>query len=142
MAQANKGDNVQVHYTGTLEDGTVFDTSVEREPLSFKLGDGMVIAGFEKAVLGMNEGDTKTVEITPEEGYGEYHEEMTITVPRSQLPPEITPEVGMMLQVRTEDGSAQHVVIKELSEEELVLDGNHPLAGKTLNFELTLVKVD
>lgn len=141
MAQANKGDTVQVHYTGTLEDGTVFDTSVEREPLSFKLGDGMVIAGFEKAVLGMNEGETKSVDIAPEEGYGEYHEEMTISVPKRQLPPNIEPEVGMMLQVRTEDGGAQHVVIKEITDEDLVLDGNHPLAGKKLNFELTLVKV-
>lgn len=137
---AQKGDTVQVHYTGTLvEDGTQFDSSLEREPLEFTLGEGMVIAGFEKAVLGMNVGDTKTVDIPADEGYGQYNPDFAFQVDKKQLPENIDPEPGMMLEVRTDQGLS-HVIIRDVGEEEITLDGNHPLAGKDLRFELTLVK--
>lgn len=141
MTQAKKGDTVQVHYTGRLSDGTVFDSSLEREPLEFQVGAGMVIEGFDTAVSGMTVGETKTVVIPPEQAYGDYHKELTFEVRRDQIPPSITPELGMMLSIRMEDGSAPHVHISALDEETVTLDGNHPLAGKELTFELALVKI-
>lgn len=141
MTQAKKGDMVQVHYTGRLDDGTVFDSSLEREPLEFKLGSGMVIAGFDVAVSGMAVGETKTVRIPCAEAYGEHRAEMTLTVQRSQIPPDITPELGLTLSIRLEDGSTPHVHISALDEETVTLDANHPLAGKDLTFELALVKI-
>ncbi|MGE4552388.1 MAG: peptidylprolyl isomerase [Desulfovibrionaceae bacterium] len=141
MTQAKTGDTVRVHYTGTLDDGTVFDSSVEREPLEFTLGGGQVIPGFENGVLGMAPGETKSVSIAPAEAYGDYNPEAMVRVPRKQFPPDIDPEVGMMLQVRLEDGRPAHVVVVEVGEEEVALDGNHPLAGKTLTFALSLVEI-
>ena len=141
MTQAKMGDTVLVHYTGTLDDGTVFDSSVERDPLEFTLGKGMVIQGFEDGVRGMAPGETKSVTIAPEDAYGPYNPEALARVPRRQFPPDIEPEIGMMLEVRLEDGRPAHVVIVELGEEEITLDGNHPLAGKALTFALNLVEI-
>lgn len=141
MATAKKGDKVKVHYTGSLPDGTVFDSSADREPLEFSLGSGMVIEGFEQAVLGLAPGESRTTRIPPEQGYGEHHAELTFQVPRTQIPPDITPELGMMLSIRLEDGSTPHVYISDMNETEITLDGNHPLAGKELIFELVLVEI-
>ncbi|QWR78008.1 FKBP-type peptidyl-prolyl cis-trans isomerase [Candidatus Magnetomonas plexicatena] len=141
MAQVKMGDKVRVHYKGYLSDGSVFDSSLEREPMEFTLGEGMLIAGFENGVLGMNEGDTKTVKIPPEDGYGPYREDMVLVVERSQVPPNINPYPGMVLQVRSNDGSSVNVTVAEIADTSVTLDGNHPLAGKELNFDITVVEV-
>lgn len=132
------GDTVFVHYTGTLDDGTEFDSSREREPLEFVVGSGTIIPGFEAAVLGRGKGDTVTVQIPPAEAYGEHNDEMVIIVPRSEVPEHIKPEVGMLLQITLEQGDLD-VAISRVTDEEIELDGNHPLAGQTLNFDIEVV---
>ncbi|MBU1248409.1 MAG: peptidylprolyl isomerase [Proteobacteria bacterium] len=141
MAKAKTGDTVRVHYTGQLKDGTVFDSSVEREPLEFTLGENMVVEGFEQGVEGMEPGELRKVTIEPEKGYGFHNPELTVEVRREQIPPEIELEVGLMLEVPLEDGSVQRVVVSELDGESVTLDGNHPLAGKTMIFDLNLVEI-
>ncbi|WFS61534.1 peptidylprolyl isomerase [Pseudodesulfovibrio thermohalotolerans] len=139
---AQKGSTVKVHYTGTLkEDGSQFDSSQGREPLEFKLGEGMVIAGFENAVIGRSAGDTVTVEIPPEEGYGSPSAELVFQVRREQLPPDVELEEGIMLEIRTEDGQPAYVRVTEFDAETVTLDGNHPLAGETLVFDIEIVEV-
>ena len=142
MSAAKKGDKVQVHYKGTLTDGSVFDSSEGREPLEFELGTGQVIPGFENAVEGMTVGEEKTVNIPVDEAYGPHHPEMMLDVERTQLPPDMEPQVGLMLQVTTEQGQVAHMTIAEVGETTIKLDGNHPLAGKDLTFELNLVKIN
>ncbi len=137
MPKAQAGSQVEVHYTGTLEDGTVFDSSQEREPLAFTIGTGTVIPGFEKAIVGMEEGETKTVTFAPDEGYGEHLDHLIIEVEKNELPPEI--EVGSVLQAEVQ-GQQMFFNVIAIEAEQVTLDGNHPLAGKTLTFELTLVK--
>ena len=134
-----KGDTVKVEYKGTLNDGTVFDTSEGREPLEFKAGAGQVIPGFDKAVVGMEKGDTKKVSIKPAEAYGESNSKLLKKLPRSALPPEVDPKPGVMLGMSAADGSQIPVKVKEVSEEEITLDLNHPLAGETLNFEIKVL---
>lgn len=141
MTQVKDGDTVKVHYTGTLNDGTVFDSSRERDPLEFTMGSGMLIPGFEKAVTGKSVGDTTKVTIPPAEAYGEVNEELVLDIPRSQVPEHITPEVGMMLQLQT-DGGVMEVVITSVSDESVVLDANHPLAGQDLTFEIEIVGIN
>jgi peptidylprolyl isomerase len=141
VAQAKKGDKVQVHYTGKLEDGTVFDSSQGRDPLEFQLGTGSVIPGFEEAVVGMQEGESKTTHIPADQAYGEYHDEMLLTVPREQFPPDIEPQVGQELQLREQDGQTFVVQVKDVSGDEVTLDANHPLAGEDLTFDIQLVRV-
>ncbi|MEX2347293.1 MAG: peptidylprolyl isomerase [Balneolaceae bacterium] len=141
MPKVKDGDTVKVHYTGTLEDGAVFDTSEEREPLEFTLGQGQLIPGFEKAVIGMDEGESTTVEIPSEEAYGEAREDLVITVPKDQLPEDVEPQIGMQLQVNQPDGQPIPVRITEVGDAELTLDANHPLAGKDLKFKIELVEV-
>ena len=141
MSKVKDGDTVKVHYTGTLEDGAVFDTSEEREPLEFTLGQGQLIPGFEKAVIGMNEGDKTTVDIPSEEAYGEAREDLVITVPKDQLPEDVEPQVGMQLQVNQPEGQPIPVRITEVGDSELTLDANHPLAGQDLTFKIELVEV-
>ena len=139
---AKKGSTVKVHYTGTLKaDGSQFDSSEGREPLESTLGEGMVIAGFEKAVLGKSVGDTVTVEIPPEEGYGSPSPELVFQVRKEQLPPTVAVEIGMMLEIRTEDGQPAYVTVSEFDDEMVTLDGNHPLAGQTLVFDIEVVEV-
>ncbi|ADU63479.1 MAG: peptidylprolyl isomerase [Pseudodesulfovibrio sp.] len=139
---AKKGSTVKVHYTGTLkEDGSQFDSSQGRDPLQFTLGQGMVIAGFEKAVIGKSVGDTVTVEIPPEEGYGEANDQLVFQVRREQLPPHVELEEGVMLEIRTEDGSPAYVRIANFDDALVTLDGNHPLAGQTLVFEIEVVEL-
>jgi len=141
MSQAQNGNTVKIHYTGTLDDGTVFDSSNGREPLEFTLGSGGVIPGFESAVTGMSVGETKTVTIPPEQAYGQYQEEMTQQVPRSAIPPEIELQVGIILSAEAPDGSQVSFVVKAFDEEEVTIDGNHPLAGRDLTFALELIEI-
>ncbi|MHB9134491.1 MAG: FKBP-type peptidyl-prolyl cis-trans isomerase [Armatimonadota bacterium] len=141
MAQAKSGDTVKVHYTGTLEDGSVFDSSESREPLEFTIGSGEVIPGFEEGVTGMAPGDTKTINIPADQAYGPEREELTTTVPRDQFPPDIEPEVGMQLQLRLPNGQPIPVRVCAVTDNEVSLDANHPLAGKDLTFKLDLVDI-
>lgn len=140
MATAKKGDTVFVHYTGTLDDGTEFDSSEGRDPLEFVLGAGTIIPGFEAAVTGKNVGDKVRVSIPPAEAYGEHNPEMVLIVPRDEVPSHIEPEEGMLLQITLEDGELD-VAVSRVSDTEVELDGNHPLAGKTLNFDIELVEL-
>lgn len=142
MPNAKTGDTVQVHYKGTLQDGTVFDSSEGREPLSFTLGSGQVISGFEKAVDGMEVGETKMARLDVDDAYGERRDDLELEVPREQLPEELDVEVGTPLQLQQPDGNAVPVTVTALDEQKVTLDANHPLAGEPLEFELTLVDVD
>ncbi|CCH48242.1 FKBP-type peptidyl-prolyl cis-trans isomerase [Pseudodesulfovibrio piezophilus] len=139
---AQQGSTVKVHYTGTLkDDGSQFDSSEGREPLEFKLGEGMVIAGFERAVLGKSVGETVSVEIPPEEGYGEPNDELVFQVRKEQIPPNVELEEGIMLEIRSEDGTPAYVHVTTIEEDLVTLDGNHPLAGKILCFDIEVVEV-
>ncbi|MBE9009846.1 peptidylprolyl isomerase [Pseudanabaenaceae cyanobacterium LEGE 13415] len=141
MAQAKVGDTVRVHYTGKLDDGTVFDSSSNGDPLEFTIGDGNIIPGFEKAVVGMSPGDSKTEVIPAGQAYGEHREEMVVVVDRAQMPPEMQPEVGQQLEIRQPDGSSIPVVVTDISEADITLDANHPLAGEDLVFDIQLVEI-
>ncbi len=141
MPQAKQGDTVKVHYTGKLKDGSVFDSSANREPLEFTLGGGNMIPGFEQAVLGMDIGDKKTAEIPSDQAYGEKREDMIISVPRENVPGDISPEVGQQLAVQQQGGQQVPVTVAEVTEEKVVLDANHPLAGKDLVFDIELVEI-
>lgn len=141
MSNVKQGDKVKVHYTGTLQDGSVFDSSREREPLEFEIGSGALIPGFEKAVLGLSVGESTKVEIPSGEAYGEVRDEMIISVERTKLPADIDPQLGMQLQVQQPDGQAMPVVISDVNETHITIDANHPLAGRDLTFEIELVEV-
>lgn len=141
MAQAKQGDIVKVHYTGTLEDGTRFDSSDGRDPLQFVIGEGMLIPAFEQAIVGMNPGDKKQLQIPSHEAYGPYMDELILEVDRNQIPPYIDPEEGMQLQITQDDGSSTIVKVVKLTNEKIYLDANHPLAGKDLTFEVRLVDI-
>ena len=138
---AKDGDTVNVHYTGKLEDGTVFDSSVEREPLEFTLGAGTIVPAFEEAVRGMQAGQSKTVTIPSQEAYGPRHDEMVLVIERTELPPELKPDVGQQLQMQQPDGRAVSVLVTEVSETTITIDANHPLAGKDLTFEIELLEI-
>ncbi|UCC25232.1 MAG: peptidylprolyl isomerase [Gemmatimonadales bacterium] len=141
MANAQSGDTVHIHYTGRLDDGQVFDSSRERDPLSFTLGEGQVIPGFEEAVRGMEPGDSKTTTIPPEEAYGPRRDELTMSVPREQLPDGLDPQVGQQLNMRTAQGQAFQVTVVGADADAVELDANHPLAGEALTFDIELVKI-
>jgi len=136
-----KGDTVLVHYIGKFTNGTTFDSSKERGPVKFKVGDGSLINGFEKAVVGMKAGDKKIMEILPENGYGPYHAELVSTIKASQLPPHIKPQIGLELELSSDEFNPISVIITEMKNGEITLDGNHPLAGKTLVFEVEIVEI-
>ena len=141
MAEAKSGDRVKVHYTGTLGDGTEFDSSRGRDPIEITIGEHEVIPGFEDALVGMSEGDTKTIKLPCEQAYGRYREEHVGMVDRSQLPGEADLQVGMVLEAQAPDGTMTKVMVKQINDEAVIIDGNHPLAGKALSFELELVEV-
>ncbi|WP_028322089.1 FKBP-type peptidyl-prolyl cis-trans isomerase [Desulfatiglans anilini] len=141
MTKAKNGDKAKVHYTGRLEDGTVFDSSNGREPLEFTLGEGQLIQGFEQGVLGMQVGESKTVTISPEEGYGHPKEELKVTVSKTDFPADIEPEIGQRLQLQNMQGQPIPVIISAVEGETVTLDANHPLAGKTLHFDLELMEL-
>jgi peptidylprolyl isomerase len=135
---AHAGDTVRVHYTGKLKDGNVFDTSTGRDPLQFTLGKGEVIPGFEKAIDGMEKGESRTVEVESEKAYGPHRDELIMAVPRDQFPDDAAPEVGKRVRVGTNDGGEYTMTIVEISNENVTLDANHPLAGENLVFDITL----
>lgn len=141
MTQAKSGDSVKVHYTGKLEDGSVFDSSRDREALEFTIGENQVIAGFEEAVEGMEPGDKETVTVAPEKGYGERVEALVADVEKDQFPADVEPEVGQRFQVSQENGQNVVVEIVEIGNDVIKLDANHPLAGKELTFEIELLEV-
>ena len=128
MAQAKHGDAVKIHYTGKLEDGTVFDTSTGRDPLQFNIGENQVIQGFEKGVTGMALNESKTVTIPSDEAYGPHREEMVLNIPRDQFPPNIEPEIGQQLELGQENGQTTIAIVSQVSESNVTLDANHPLA--------------
>ncbi len=135
------GQKVKIHYTGTLDDGTQFDSSAGRAPLEFEMGAGMVIPGFEKGVADMAEGEKKTIHIPAAEAYGEVREDLIMNFDKSQLPEDLSPEIGMMLQMQGPQGQPVPVTVTAVEEAHIVIDANHQLAGKNLNFELELVSV-
>lgn len=140
MAAAN-GDTVKVHYTGTLSDGSVFDSSREGTPIEFTVGGGMVIPGFENAVVGMQIGDSKTFTIPSAEAYGVHDPRLVQDVPRSEMPDDMDLFIGMQLTASGSDGREIPLVVTELSDESVRLDANHPLAGEDLTFAIELVAV-
>ncbi|MEQ6201596.1 peptidylprolyl isomerase [Sulfitobacter sp. HNIBRBA2951] len=142
MAEVKAGDTVQIHYTGTLLDGTTFDSSDGRDPLEFVVGSGQIIPGLDVAIPGMVVGDKKVVKIGADDAYGQLNPEMRQAVPREGIPADIPLEVGMQLQMQTPDGQAMPVTVVEMDEATVTLDANHPLAGKDLQFDIELMKID
>ena len=142
MTQAKAGDTVQIHYTGTLSDGSVFDSSEGRDPLSFTLGSGQIIPGLDAAIDGMATGEQKTVTIPADQAYGAHNPDAVQAIPRDQIPPEIPVTAGTQLQMQTPDGRAVPVVVADATDEHVMIDANHPLAGKDLTFAVEIVKVD
>lgn len=142
MTAAKSGDTVRIHYTGTLSDGSVFDSSEGRDPLEFTLGSGQVIPGFDNAVDGMSVGDKKVAEIPADQAYGSRHEEAVQDVPREQIPAEIPLEIGLQLQMQSPTGQVVPVTVVEITDEIVKLDMNHMLAGKDLTFAIELVSIN
>jgi peptidylprolyl isomerase len=150
MVRAKAGDKVKVHYTGRLEDGTVFDSSTcvdeggcecSSGPLEFVVGEGSVIPGFDQAVVNLAPGECKTVTIPVAQAYGERNEEMVAVVNRTDLPADLNPELGMQLEVTQEEGGSFSVLVTELNEQTVTLDANHPLAGRELTFDIQLLEI-
>ena len=141
MACAKSGDTVKVHFKGKLDDGTVFDSSVDRDPLQFTIGRGEVIPGFDEAVDGMSAGASKTIEIPAKRAYGPWRKEMVMAVDRSKFPDDFAPEVGVQLQIPQPDAEPISVTVSEISKSSVTLDANHPLAGKDLTFEIELIEI-
>ena len=141
MAKAKKGDTVKVAYTGKLEDGAVFDKSTDENPLEFKLGEGMVIPGFEEAVEGMEEKNSKTVTIASDRAYGDYHDGYSQEIARDQLPQELDVSIGTPLRARTSEDKPITVWVTQTNDANITVDANHPLAGKNLVFDIELLEV-
>ncbi len=142
MAKAKTGDKVRVHYTGKLDDGTVFDSSRDRQPLEFVLGDGQVIAGFEQGVLGMEVGERRQIRIPFAQAYGARDEDASWKIPRVDLPKTLVPQVGMVLQTKNHDDRPIRLHVTAVSPIDVTVDTNHPLAGKDLTFDLERVAND
>lgn len=141
MTEAGQGNTVRVHYTGKLDDGSVFDSSAGGEPLQFTIGQGRMIPGFEQGVVGMQEGESRTVTIAADQAYGIHRPEGVFEVDRSEIPASIPLEVGMQLQATSADGRPAHMTVLELSDDKVKLDANHPLAGKDLTFDIEVVEI-
>lgn len=141
MTQVKSGDTVRIHYTGTLTDGSTFDSSEGRDPLEFTVGSGQIIPGLDAAMEGMTAGEKKTVEISCDQAYGQVDPAAAQAVPRNDIPDDIPLDLGTQLQVQTPDGQAMVVTITEVTEESVTLDANHPLAGKDLTFAVELVEI-
>ncbi len=141
MSHAKSGDTVKIHYTGTLDDGTEFDSSAGREPLEFVLGSGQVIHGFDNAVDGMEVGENKTVRLDADDAYGQRMDQLVQEVPKSALPDDIEPKVGMGLQSQSPDGQVMQLTVTEVGDDSITVDANHPLAGQALSFDIELVAI-
>jgi len=141
MTNAKKGDTVKVHYSGSFADGTVFDTSEGKEPLEFTIGAGDVIPGFDNAVVGMATGDNKEIQVPMTDAYGPRHDDLVLTIEREHLPMESDPVEGMMLQAHLKDGQTVMVQVTDVTDDSITLDANHPLAGRDLTFQITLMEI-
>lgn len=141
ITKAKEGDLVKVHYTGKLKDESVFDSSQDGEPLEVTLGSGQVIPGFERAVIGMSVGDSKTFEIVATEAYGSYREELVVEIDKERIPEDLTVEVGQQLVLRQAEGPPIRVMVTDMSDQSVTLDANHPLAGEDLTFEVRLIEI-
>lgn len=134
------GKVIEVHYTGKLTNGELFDTSEGRDPLKFQVGSGQIIRGFEQALMGKNIGDKVTVNIEADDAYGQIREDLIVSVPKTQMPGEV--EIGQPLQASGENGQVINVIVKEVNEDHVTIDGNHPLAGKELVFDIEVVGIE
>jgi peptidylprolyl isomerase len=142
MAQAKQGDKVKVHYCGTLEDGMVFSSTYEeKDPFEFIIGKGSVLPKFEKAVIGMNEGERRTISLSPDDAYGQHKKEFVFVMDKAQAPVDLSLELGKRLQISLNQGATAIATITAVTEDSVILDANDPLAGKTLNFEIELIKI-
>ncbi len=141
MKEAKTGDKVQVHYTGKFDDGMIFDSSKGKKPLEFTIGEHQVIPGFEEAIIGMHEGDSKNIHIKSADAYGEHHKELVIDIEKARIPKDIDVKLGQQLQINSENGEIINVVVSAINDNTVTLDANHPLAGKDLNFDIELVKI-
>jgi peptidylprolyl isomerase len=142
MGVVKEGDTITLHYKGTLDDGLVFDSSEGGQPLSFKVGDGQVIQGFDDGVRGMEVGGSRQINIPADQAYGEYHEELVTVVPRSTFPPDVNPAIGLAFELELPSGEAMPVRIIDVEGDEITLDANHLLAGEALHFDVLLVSID
>jgi len=141
MAKAKNGDTVKVHYTGKLEDGRVFSSTENSDPLQFTIGDGNTIPGFEEAVVGMSPGESKTEKVPADQAFGPYREELVVEIDRGRIPEDVDPKVGKRLQVQKEDGGITEVVVAGVTESKVTLDANHPLARNDLIFDIQLLEI-
>ncbi len=145
MAQAKEGDTVKIHYTGKLENGKVFDTSIDSDPLQFTIGANQIIPGFEKSVTGMEIDESKTITIPTDEAYGPHREEMVFNIPIDQFPSDIEPKIGQQLQLSQANdqatGQTMIAIVTQISESHVTIDANHPLAGETLIFDIQLIEI-
>ncbi len=141
MPQAKRGDTVKIHYTGKLENETVFDSSVNREPLQFTIGAGKIIPGVEQSIIGMSPGESKTVKVSSDEAYGPHRSELVEEIERKKLPSYLELKPGKMLQIQQPNGQTIRVLITDVTESKVTLDGNHPLAGKELIFDIQLLEI-
>ncbi|MBL3701283.1 peptidylprolyl isomerase [Sulfitobacter sp. BDSS02] len=142
MTQVKNGDNVQIHYTGTFQDGTTFDSSEGREPLAFEVGSGQIIPGLDAALPGMEVGDAKTVNVPCEDAYGPVNPDMRQAIPREGIPDNIPVEIGARLQMQTAEGQVMPVTVVGVDDESVTLDANHPLAGHDLTFAIEVLAID
>jgi len=141
MTQAKSGDTVKVAYTGRLNDGSVFDTTENRQPLEFMLGQDRLIRGFQEAVLGMCPGDSKTVKLPPEEAYGPRRDDLVVDIDRSNVPQDLNPQVGQRLELQQQNGPPVGATVTQVNDSSVTVDANHPLAGQELTFEIALLDV-
>jgi peptidylprolyl isomerase len=142
MTTVKEGDTITIHYKGSLDDGTVFDTSEGREPLSFKVGSGEIIQGFDDGVRGMSVGESRQINISPDQAYGDYYEELVKVVPRSGFPPHTTPTIGLAFEMELPTGESMTVRIIDVEGDDVTLDANHLLAGESLHFDVHLVSIN
>jgi peptidylprolyl isomerase len=141
MAEAKVGDTVKIHFTGKLQDETVVETSKDRDPLEFTIGDGNVIPGLEQGVIGMAAGDKKTIAISPEDAFGQPQEDLLVDINKSEFPKDVELKAGAYLNIESSDGKEFKAKVVEIKEEMVTLDANHPLAGATINYDVELIEI-
>jgi peptidylprolyl isomerase len=141
MALAKEGDMVKVHYTVKLGDGTIIGSTTNHEPLQFTIGEGQILPGFEQAVVGMNPGESKTIEVPADQSFGPHLDEMVVVIDRARLPGDFNPKIGEQVQFRQEDGQIATVLVTDVSGSSITIDANHPLSGKDLTFDIQFLEV-